>query len=93
MVDHLAVSLFAWVVPELTICVARAAFQLALMPNRGRCVVLDFLVAERAGSDHWRLGGRVLGVPVKGSAGLNDAEPSGQCHLTVVFGEWGQRVV
>jgi hypothetical protein len=33
MVDHLAVSLLAWVVPELTICVARAAFQLALMPN------------------------------------------------------------
>jgi hypothetical protein len=32
MVDHLAVSLLAWVVPELTICVARAAFQLALMP-------------------------------------------------------------
>jgi hypothetical protein len=33
MVDHLAVSLFAWVVPELTICVVRAAFQLALMPK------------------------------------------------------------
>ena len=29
-------------------------------------VVLDFLVAERAGSHRWRLGGRVLGVPVKG---------------------------
>jgi hypothetical protein len=28
-------------------------------------VVLDFLLAERAGSHHWRLGGRVLGVPVK----------------------------
>jgi hypothetical protein len=29
-------------------------------------VVLDFLVAERAGWHRWRLGGRVLGVPVKG---------------------------
>jgi hypothetical protein len=28
-------------------------------------VVLDFLLAERACSHHWRLGGRVLGVPVK----------------------------
>ena len=29
-------------------------------------VVLDFLVAERACSHHWRLGGRVLGWLVKG---------------------------
>ena len=28
-------------------------------------VVLDFLLAERACSHHWRLGGRVLSVPVK----------------------------
>ena len=56
-------------------------------------MVLDFLVAEWACSHHWRLGVRVLGVPVKGSTGLNDAEPSGQYHLTVVFGERGQRIV
>jgi hypothetical protein len=31
MADHFAVSPFTWIVPELTICVARAAFQLALM--------------------------------------------------------------
>ncbi len=29
-------------------------------------VVLDFVVAERACSHHWRLGGRVVGLLVKG---------------------------
>jgi hypothetical protein len=35
------------------------------MPKLRMSVVLDLPLAERACSHHWRLGGRVLGVPVK----------------------------
>lgn len=50
---------------------------------RGRACLLAPLALERPGP----------GRAGEGSTGLNDAEPSGQYHLTVVFDEWGQRIV